>query len=184
MELGFWNLELETIMGKGKINIIQGDITKLEVDAIVNAANSSLLCGWRFDGAIHRAAGEELLQECKQIGGCPTGEARLTRGYKLPAKYVIHTVGPVWRGGENNEVELLKSAYLNSLLLAQKNGIKTIAFPNISTGIYGFPKRRASKIAIRTVKEFLGKSSKPKEVTFVCFDEENLAIYNEFIELV
>ena len=171
-------------MGKGKINIIQGDITKMEVDAIVNAANSSLLGGGGVDGAIHSAAGEELLEECKQIGGCPTGEARITKGYNLPAKHVIHTVGPVWRGGENNEVELLKSAYQNSLLLAQKNGLKTIAFPNISTGIYGFPKRRAAKIAIRTVKEFLEKLKKPMDVTFVCFDEENLAFYNELIETV
>lgn len=171
-------------MGKGKIIIFQGDITKLEVDAIVNAANSRLLGGGGVDGAIHRAAGDELFEECKQIGGCPTGEARITKGYKLPAKYVIHTVGPVWRGGENNEVELLKSAYQNSLLLAQKQGVRTIAFPNISTGIYGFPKRRAAKIAIRTVKEFLEKVKKPMEITFVCFDEENLAIYNELIETV
>ncbi|HOP05140.1 MAG TPA: O-acetyl-ADP-ribose deacetylase [Tenuifilaceae bacterium] len=171
-------------MGKGKINIIQGDITKLEVDAIVNAANSSLLGGGGVDGAIHRAAGSELLEECKTLGGCPTGEARITKGYNLPAKFVIHTVGPVWRGGSNNEVNLLKNAYLNSLLLAQKNGVKTIAFPNISTGIYGFPKHRAAKIAIRTVKEHLAKANPPKEVTFVCFDEENLAIYNEFIDTI
>lgn len=160
------------------IKIIQGDITKLEVDAIVNAANTSLLGGGGVDGAIHRSAGPQLLQECKTLGGCKTGEAKITKGYKLPAKFVIHTVGPVWHGGKNNEDELLANCYKNSLKLSLKNNIKTIAFPCISTGVYGFPKERAAKIAITQTKNFLKDNKSIESVTFVCFDDESYGIYS------
>ena len=170
------------------IELVSGDITKLQVDAIVNAANSTLLGGGGVDGAIHRAAGHKLLEECKEIRrtqypeGLPTGEAVITKGYNLPAKFVIHTVGPIWRGGNNNEPELLKNAYLNSLKLANDKKLKTIAFPNISTGIYGFPKRLAAEIAIKTVKDFLKTENKSLEkVYFVVFDEENKKIYEELL---
>lgn len=163
----------------GTIEVIQGDITKIKVDAIVNAANVSLLGGGGVDCAIHRAAGPELLEECRKIGGCPTGEARITKGYKLPAKFVIHTVGPIWRGGYKDEIDLLRNAYLNSLALATKNKITTISFPNISTGVYGFPKKSAAEIAVNAVKSYLEKNKLPKKVIFVCFDEENLALYRE-----
>lgn len=166
---------------KGLIKVIKADITSLKVDAVVNAANKSLLGGGGVDGAIHRAAGSKLLEECKEIGGCPTGEARITRGYDLFAPYVIHTVGPVWHGGYRNEEKLLQNTYLNSLKLANKHKLNSIAFPNISTGVYGFPKIAASKIAIETVTHFLSKNKFPKEVIFVCFDEENYDIYNETI---
>jgi O-acetyl-ADP-ribose deacetylase (regulator of RNase III) len=165
-----------------QIELQKGDITQQEVDAIVNAANTSLLGGGGVDGAIHDAAGLELLEECRTIGGCPVGEARITKGYKLAAKYIIHTVGPIWRNGENGEPNLLKNAYWNSLELAKKHGIKTIAFPNISTGIYRFPKRRAARLATETVKTFLKKNSLPKKVIFVCFDEENYEFYKEFLK--
>ncbi|MFP4555965.1 MAG: O-acetyl-ADP-ribose deacetylase [Bacteroidales bacterium] len=164
------------------IKVLKGDLTTLQVDAIVNAANTSLLGGGGVDGAIHDAAGPELYEECKALGGCPVGEARITKGYNLPAKFIIHTVGPVWREGEHDEPELLKSAYENCLVLAKDNGIKTIAFPNISTGIYRFPKSRAARIAIETVKTFLKNNSIPQEIIFVCFDEENYALYNQFLE--
>lgn len=168
------------------IKVIQGDITKVRVDAIVNAANSSLLGGGGVDGAIHRAGGEAILRECMEIrarqGGCETGEAVITTAGKLPAKFVIHTVGPVWNGGKNNEEALLASAYSNSLKLAVENRVKTIAFPNISTGVYRFPKRRAAEIAVGTVKEFLSGNDAIKEVVFVCFDEENFKICNELIQ--
>ncbi|MFA4852636.1 MAG: O-acetyl-ADP-ribose deacetylase [Bacteroidales bacterium] len=160
-----------------RIKIIQGDITKLEVDCIVNAANTSLLGGGGVDGAIHRAAGKELLGECKMLNGCKTGDAKITKGYKLPAKFVIHTVGPVWYGGNNNEESLLASCYRNSLMLAIKNNIETIAFPNISTGVYRFPKEKAAEIAITEVERFLKENNSIVEVIFVCFDMENLNLY-------
>lgn len=160
-----------------KIIIHKGDITKLEVDAIVNAANNPLLGGGGVDGAIHRAAGHELLEECKTLNGCETGDAKITKGYKLPAKYVIHTVGPVWSKNNNSANELLISAYRNSLLVANENNIRTIAFPNISTGIYNFPKEDAAKIAISTVKEFIAEHSSIEKVIFAIFDDENYKIY-------
>jgi O-acetyl-ADP-ribose deacetylase (regulator of RNase III) len=162
-----------------RIDIIQADITHFQGDAIVNAANSSLRGGGGVDGAIHRAAGRELLEACQLIGGgCPTGEARITPGFKLPAKFVIHTVGPIWQGGDQHEDKLLASCYIESLKLALANNCTTIAFPNISTGIYGFPMERAAHIAIETVRNFLQTSALPETVTFVCFGNENLEIYN------
>jgi len=163
----------------GTIEVIKADITKLKVDAIVNAANERLLGGGGVDGAIHRAAGIELLEECRKIGGCPTGEARITKGYNLPAKYVIHTVGPIWRGGYANEIDLLRNAYLNSLKLATSHKVESIAFPNISTGVYDFPKSSAAEIAINVVKNYLDKNKFPKKVYFVCFDDENFEIYQK-----
>ncbi len=168
-------------MMAGKIELIQGDITKLAVDAIVNAANSSLLGGGGVDGAIHRAAGPELLEECRTLNGCETGEAKITGAYHLPARHVIHTVGPIWRGGNRDEEELLRNCYMNSLMLAGEYGLKTVAFPNISTGVYHFPKALAAEIAIHSVKEFLQNHDLPQKVTFVCFDEENYRIYAEKI---
>ena len=147
----------------------------------MNAANKSLLGGGGVDGAIHRAAGPELLAECRTLGGCPTGQARLTRGYQLPARYVIHTVGPVWKGGNHGEKELLSSCYRESLQLADRQGLRSIAFPNISTGVYGFPKEPAARIAILTVREFL--EARPEmEVSFFCFDAENYAIYQSLLK--
>ena len=169
-----------------RVKLIQGDITKLQVDAIVNAANSSLLGGGGVDGAIHRAGGPQILEACKQIrnkqGGCKTGEAVITTGGNLKAKHVIHTVGPVWNGGSNNEEQLLGNAYRNSLQLAVEHNISTIAFPNISTGIYGFPKRRAADIAIDTVQQFLQSNDSIREVIFCCFDEENTNLYQQFLK--
>lgn len=164
-----------------RLEIIKGDITKLNVDAIVNAANTSLLGGGGVDGAIHRVAGPELLVECKTLGGCPTGEARITKGYNLPANFVIHTVGPIWRGGKNKEEELLRDCYRNSLVLTNENDIRTIAFPNISTGAYYFPKELAAEISIRIVQGFLENNEKFKQVIFCCFDEENFSIYQSMI---
>ncbi|MCI0751705.1 MAG: O-acetyl-ADP-ribose deacetylase [Flammeovirgaceae bacterium] len=160
-----------------KIRVIQGNITQLDVDAIVNAANSSLLGGGGVDGAIHRAGGSKILEECIKIGHCPTGEAVVTSGGRLKAKYVIHAVGPVWQGGSNNESELLASAYVNSLKRAVEKNIKTIAFPNISTGIYGFPKDGAAGIAVRTVNDFLKNESSIDEIIFCCFEEDNHRCY-------
>ena len=162
-----------------RIEVIKADITTLMVDAIVNAANESLLGGGGVDGAIHRAAGPDLLEECRKIGGCPTGEARITKGYKLPVKHVIHTVGPIWRGGYKDEIDLLRNAYISSLKLATSHKVETIAFPNISTGVYGFPKKSAAEIAVNAVRNYLEKNKYPKKVIFVCFDEENLALYKE-----
>ena len=162
-----------------KIELLQGDITKLQVDAIVNAANKSLLGGGGVDGAIHRAAGPELLEETKTLNGCRTGEAKITGGYRLPAKYVIHTVGPVWKGGNKREPELLANAYSNSLAVASRHGLQTIAFPNISTGVYGFPKEKAADIAISTVMDYLKHHGDIQKIWFVCFDQENYGIYEK-----
>jgi O-acetyl-ADP-ribose deacetylase (regulator of RNase III) len=160
-----------------RISILRSDITRLEVDAIVNAANSSLLGGGGVDGAIHRAAGPELLVECRGIGGCPTGQARITRGYRLPARYVIHTVGPVYRGGNVGEAGLLRSCYLESLRLASERGLRSVAFPSISTGVYGYPKAEACKIAVSAVSEWLETHSFPNHVTFCCFDRADEDLY-------
>jgi len=165
-----------------RIEIIQGDITQLKVDAIVNAANTSLLGGGGVDGAIHRAAGPGLLEECRLLNGCPTGNAKITKGYRLPAKYIIHTVGPVWNGGKRNEETLLASCYNCSLALAVEYHCKTIAFPNISTGIYRFPKELAASIAIKCVTSFLTEHPQIEKVFFVCFDLENLKIYQNLIK--
>jgi O-acetyl-ADP-ribose deacetylase (regulator of RNase III) len=166
-----------------RLTIQQTDITSLQVDAIVNAANNSLLGGGGVDGAIHRAAGPELLEECRTLNGCRTGEAKITQAYHLPCRYVIHTVGPVWHGGHRNEEELLASAYKNSLLLALKYELKTIAFPNISTGIYGFPKEKAAVIALRETENFLKNNPDFEKVIFAIFDKENLQIYKKLIHL-
>ena len=164
-----------------RIEIEKGDITKFKVDAIVNAANTSLLGGGGVDGAIHRAAGPKLLEECRTLNGCLTGEAKITKGYNLPAKYVIHTVGPVWNGGSYNEEALLSECYKNTFRLAAENNIKSIAFPAISTGIYHFPLEQATKIAIRETKEFLEKNKSIEKVIFVCFDDNTYRIYKEYL---
>jgi O-acetyl-ADP-ribose deacetylase len=164
-----------------EIELIQGDITKIAVDVIVNAANTCLLGGGGVDGAIHRAAGPELLEECRNLNGCKTGEAKITKGYKLPVRYVIHTAGPVWHGGTGNEAALLGLCYLNSLKLAQDYGLTTIAFPNISTGVYGYPKQEAAAIALATVKSWLKSNHGINRILFVIFDDENFKIYNEML---
>jgi len=166
---------------KNKIETHKGDITKLNVDAIVNAANTSLLGGGGVDGAIHRAAGPELLQECKTLNGCKTGEAKITNGYNLPAKFVIHTVGPIWNGGKNNEEDLLANCYRNSLGLTVENGIRSIAFPAISTGVYHFPLEKATEIAIIETKIFLQENNNIDKVIFVAFDEKTFNIYNQLL---
>lgn len=153
------------------IKIIKGDITTVTVDAIVNAANTTLLGGGGVDGAIHRAAGKELLEECKSLNGCETGQAKITKGYNLPARYVIHTPGPIWLGGTSNEPQLLENCYYNSLFLAEKYGCKTIAFPSISTGVYCFPLDKAAPIALKTIQKFLEKSNNVCEVQMVCFND-------------
>lgn len=160
-----------------KIEIIEGDITLLAVDAIVSAANELLLGGGGVDGAIHRAAGPQLLEECLTLGGCPTGEARITKGYNLPARHVIHAVGPIWAGGVDNEDALLASAYRSSLQLAAQHGLKTIAFPAISTGSYGFPMERATRIAIREVRLFLQQNTSIERVILVCFGQDAYDLY-------
>lgn len=160
----------------------QGDITTLKVDAIVNAANSTLLGGGGVDGAIHSAAGPELVKECATLGGCETGEAKITKGYKLPAKHVIHTVGPVWHGGDRNEDELLADCYRNSLRLAVRYGIKSIAFPAISTGVYRFPAQRACMIAVGAVSQFIAQAPEIEKVIFVCFSAETYEMYEKELE--
>lgn len=167
---------------KERIEIFQGDITKLKVDAIVNAANTSLLGGGGVDGAIHRAAGRELLEFCRKLNGCSTGEAKITPGFKLSAKFIIHTVGPVWRGGDRNEDLLLANCYKNSLKLAVENHIKSLAFPAISTGIYNFPLERAAKIAFRETTDFLKTNITIEKIIFVCFDSETFNVYKKEIE--
>jgi O-acetyl-ADP-ribose deacetylase (regulator of RNase III) len=173
---------ITVVMIKEKIEIIKGDITRVRVDAIVNAANSSLLGGGGVDGAIHRAAGKELLHECRLLHGCKTGEAKITKGYNLPAKFVIHTVGPVWNGGIHNEPELLRNCYFNSLTLAVKNNCSSIAFPAISTGIYRYPFEQATEIAIGTTIEFLKQNNFPEKVIFVCFSDEMFSLYQKTLE--
>jgi O-acetyl-ADP-ribose deacetylase len=155
-----------------RVSLLEGDITKVQVDAVVNAANTSLLGGGGVDGAIHRAAGPGLLTECRTLGGCPTGEARITAGYRLPAKSIIHTVGPIWGGGDRGEPELLARCYRNSLALATKHQVRTIAFPAISCGIYGYPIRDACQIAVRETMAYLDKNELPESVIFVCFGRE------------
>jgi O-acetyl-ADP-ribose deacetylase len=164
------------------IQAVAGDITRLEVDAIVNAANSALLGGGGVDGAIHRAAGPELLAECRMLNGCDTGSAKMTKGYRLPARYVIHAVGPVWRDGRHGEPELLAGCYRTALQLAADEGLASIAFPGISTGVYRYPKEDAARIAVREVRAFLGKESSLRKVIFCCFGSGDLAIYRKILE--
>lgn len=167
---------------KNRIDLVKGDITMLDVDAIVNAANSSLLGGGGVDGAIHKAAGPELYSECQELKGCETGKAKITRGYNLKARHIIHTVGPVWYGGYKDEPELLASCYLSSLELARVNKIKTIAFPGISTGIYGFPKDLAALIAVNETKRFLNRHSYPEKVLFVAFNDDSFETYRKLLD--
>lgn len=168
--------------GNQRIEVIQGDITRMKVDAIVNAANRSLLGGGGVDGAIHRAAGPELLEFNRTLGGCETGQAKLSPGFNLPIRFVIHTVGPVWHGGDNDEDRLLASCYRNSLKLASEKGLKTIAFPSISTGVYRFPVERAARIALGEVQTFLDANQTLEKVVFVCFDPHTMQVYLRLLE--
>jgi O-acetyl-ADP-ribose deacetylase (regulator of RNase III) len=165
-----------------RIEVVEGDIARQAVDAIVNAANTTLLGGGGVDGAIHRAAGPELLEECRKLGGCATGQAKITKAYRLPAKWVIHTVGPVWRGGRHGEDELLASCYRSCFVLAEQQGIRTIAFPSISTGAYGFPMERAARIAVRETKEFLERNTSVEKVRLVCFGKSACAIHSQALD--
>ena len=165
----------------GRIEILRGDVTKLDVDAIVNAANTTLLGGGGVDGAIHRAAGPELLAECRTLGGCRPGEAKITRGYRLPSRFVIHTVGPVWCGGKHGEPETLANCYRNSLQLAVENEIKTLAFPAISCGVYGYPIKEAAQIAFNATREFLAVSDNPQKVIFVVWGED---VYDAYLQIL
>ena len=165
----------------GEIEVLRGDITKLDVDAIVNAANTTLLGGGGVDGAIHRAAGPELLAECRLLGGCRPGEAKITGGYRLPARFVIHTVGPIWRGGKHDEARTLTNCYRNSLQLAVENEIKTLAFPAISCGAYGYPVEEAAQIALETTREFLASADQIEKVTFALWDEDAYGAYLQFL---
>jgi len=169
------------LSSSAKIEIVRGDITKVDVDAIVNAANTTLLGGGGVDGAIHRAAGPELLAECRTLGGCEPGKAKITRGYRLPARFVIHTVGPIWRGGKHGEPETLADCYRNSLQLAVENEIKTIAFPAISCGAYGYPVEEAAQIAAKTTREFLAKAERLEKVIFVLWGDEIYDAYRQFV---
>ncbi len=172
---------METIVGTARITLVLGDITEQETETIVNAANSSLMGGGGVDGAIHRAAGPQLVAECRTLGGCPTGEAKITKGYNLPAKWVIHTVGPVWRDGRHGEDHLLANCYRNSLSLAEQNGIKTIAFPAISTGAYGFPLEQATRIAIGEAKKFSETAATVEKIIFVCFGQAATECYKKML---
>ncbi|MCH3921526.1 O-acetyl-ADP-ribose deacetylase [Limosilactobacillus sp.] len=160
-----------------QVQVIQGDITTLAVDAIVNAANTTLMGGGGVDGAIHRAAGPALYAACRKFNGCPTGEARITSGFNLPARYIIHTPGPIWHGGTGDEAQLLANSYRNSLLLAEEHNCRTVAFPSISTGVYAFPLDQAAPIALETIRDFLAQSTSVEQVTMVCFDPATLAAY-------